>query len=291
MKKVASIIGLSVLMLVLCMPAEAQLLKKLAERAEKAAERTILNRADKEVSKSTDKAIDGILSGSDKNGTATDGTAGNGNAGPAILGGNLDDVPDAYTFSYRATMRMISDDGEMDMLYWLEPDAAYFGSTVLLGEQQSNVTVMDLERQSMVMFMETGGQKMAMRMRGNQQVIDQYVQEAAGEDSPDDVKLTPIAGKTILGYACKGFQMETDDGIAKVWVTEEAPVGSISGALYADRVPGGTLGFGAEALFMEMEYIPKKKKKDAFRMVCTDLTAAKLTIRKADYQTMALGGR
>src|SRR5690606_17632554 len=173
-------------------------------------------------------------------------------------------------------------------LYWLEPDATYFGSTVLLEGQHGNVNVMDLERQSMVMFMETGGQKMAMRMQANQQVIDRYVQEAAGEDSPDDVKLTPIAGKTILGYACKGFQMETDDGIAKVWVTEEAPVGSISGALYADRVPGGTLGFGAEALFMEMEYIPKKKKKDAFRMVCTDLTAAKLTIRKADYQTMAL---
>src|SRR5690606_36331379 len=136
-----------------------------------------------------------------------------------------------------------------------------------------------------------GGQKMAMRMQANQQVIDQYVQEATTEDSPDDVKLTPIAGKTILGYACRGFQMETDEGIAKVWVTDQAPVGSISGALYADRVPGGTLGFGSEALLMEMEYIPKKKKKDAVRMVCTDLAATKLTIRKADYQTMSLGGR
>jgi len=194
MKKVASSIGLSVLMLLLCLPAEAQLLKKLGKRAEAAAERTILNRTDKEVSKGTDKAIDGILTGGNKDATEKDGTAGNGNVGSAILGGSMADVPDAYTFSYRATMRIISDDGEMDVLYWLEPEATYFGTTVLLEEQHGNVTVMDLERQSMLMF-------------------------------------------------------------------------------------------------MEMEYIPKKKRKDAFRMVCTDLTAEKLAIRKADYQTMSLGGR
>ncbi len=53
--------------------AEAQFFKKLAKKAEKAAERTILNRTDEEVSKGTDKAIDGIAGG-ENGSTNTDGS-------------------------------------------------------------------------------------------------------------------------------------------------------------------------------------------------------------------------
>jgi len=288
MRKITGIIGLLVF---LSISADAQLLKKLGERAEKAAERTILNRTDKEVSKGTDKAIDGVLKGDKKKkkaeSQAEEEPAKKQSILPSFLGGNLDDVPDAYTFSYRATMKIISDKDEMDMLYWLEPEAPYFGSQ-LLNDNGNQITVMDMENQGMVVFMDNGKQKMAMRMKGNQQLIEKYIQQAADEESADEMQLEAIGSKEILGYTCKGYQVETADGIAKIWVTDEAPVESIAGLLDAKHMPDGAIPFGSEALFMEMEYIPKKKKKDQFRMECTELKAVALTIKKADYQSMEL---
>jgi len=46
--------------------ANAQFFKKLKKKAERAAERTILNRTDREVSKTTDKALDSLTKGKDK---------------------------------------------------------------------------------------------------------------------------------------------------------------------------------------------------------------------------------
>lgn len=274
-------------------PAEAQLLKKIGKKAEAAAERTILNRTDKEVSRGTDKAIDGVMEGGKKEPQKKEpkekGTTVK-NKQPFSLTSGMDDVPNAYTFSYRATMKIISAKNEFDMVYWLEPKATYFASKIS-DDKSDNITVMDLENEAMVMFMNTGNEKMAMRIKANRDIIEKYAEKAAAEDNTNDPRLTPIEGKTILGYACKGFQIETDEGISKVWVTDQAPVGSIGGVLYADRVPSGALDFGSETLFMEMEHIPRKRKKDQLRMICTDLSAEKLTIRKADYKTMALGGK
>ncbi|MAM19924.1 MAG: OmpA family protein [Christiangramia sp.] len=60
MKKI-SILALLAAMLLSSFSAEAQILKKLKKSAERAAERTILNRTDREVSKKTDAAIDSVL--------------------------------------------------------------------------------------------------------------------------------------------------------------------------------------------------------------------------------------
>ncbi|WP_157378279.1 hypothetical protein [Arenibacter latericius] len=54
---------ITILCLLTAVTVDAQILKKLMKRAEHAAERTILNRADREVSKTTDRAIDSILIG------------------------------------------------------------------------------------------------------------------------------------------------------------------------------------------------------------------------------------
>lgn len=291
MRKKLSLIGMS--MLLLSVPAEAQFLKKLGKKAEQAAERTVLNRADKEVSKKTDEAIDGVLEGDGKEkepkAKEQDGNAAKQGATlPAILGGNLDDVPDTYTFSYQVKMKIDSGKEDMDIAYWLEPKATYFG-TQILNDQANQITVMDLENQGMTMFMDNGNQKMAMRVRGNQQLIDKYVKQAAAEENAGDVQLTPIGNKSILGYSCKGYRVETEDGTANVWITDEAPVGSIAGTLYSDQIPSGTMGFGANALLMEMEFLPNKKKTDRFHMICTEVKATPLTIKKAEYRSM-LGG-
>lgn len=293
MKNKLSLIGL--ITLLLSVPADAQILKKLGQRAEQAAERTILNRTDKEVSKGTDKAIDGMLEGGKKKdagkakGKEQDKEKQNGQAMmlPSFFDGGLGDARDTYTFSHRVTMKMTTGKKgeEINMHYWLEREAPYFGSQ-LSNEGANQLTVIDLKTQGMVMFMDDGKQKMAMGIKGNQKLIDKYIQQAAAEENTGDVKLTPIGSKTILGYSCKGFRTETDDGVAEVWITDEAPVGSIAGVLQGDRLPSGALGFGSNALLMEMVFIPHKKKKDQLHMVCTDVKAMPLVINKADFQSI-----
>ena len=287
-------------------PANGQFLKKLGERAEKAAERTILNRTEREVSKGTDKAIDEALGAGKKGGKDKDAPKEGADSGEAerdeaqantpsllssFMGGGMEDVPDTYRFSYRATMKIITDDEEeMAMQYWLEPDATYFGTKSLIGDNADNLAVMDLENHAMVMFIDDGKQKTAMRIKADQKILDKYTGQSGEDEDAVDVNITPIEGKTILGYRCKGFQVESEDGVSKVWVTDEAPVGMYSGAIQGDYVPEGMPNFGSKALLMEMEYIPNKGKKDHVRMVCTELKPASMVIRKADYQTMGAMG-
>lgn len=198
----------------------------------------------------------------------------------------MEDVPDTYTFSYRATMKIVDENEkeEANVLYWLEPDATYFGTQVVVEEAAHQIAVMDMDIKSMVMFMDNGKQKTALRLKGNQQLMDTYLQKTAVGEGSEDITITPIEGKTILGYACKGFQMETEDGISKVWVTNEAPVGIIDGMLRGGYIPEGLPDFGPKALFMEMEYTPKDAKEGNVRMICTELKPVSMAIHKKEYQ-------
>src|SRR5690606_24060172 len=126
-----------------------------------------------------------------------------------------------------------------------------------------------------------------MRLSGSQQLMDKFMKKAA-EEGAEDVAITPIESKTILGYRCKGFQMETDEGISKVWVTDEAPVGMVNGLVKAEYIPEGLPDLGANALFMEMEYVPKKGSEGNVRMVCTELKPVSMTIYKKEYQGIGL---
>ena len=282
-----------------------QFLKKLGKKVEKAAERTVERRAERETEKNTDKALDKVFeagSGKEKeekseaetttargNDRVADDEAKAGRQGVLagmLGGGSMEDVPDTYTFSYRATMK-IADENEKDeanFVYWLEPDATYFGTQVVVEEAAHQIAVMDMDIKSMVMFMDNGKQKTALRLKGNQQLMDTYLQKAAVGEGAEDITITPIEGKTILGYACKGFQMETEDGISKVWVTDEAPVGIIDGMLRDGYIPEGLPDLGPKALFMEMEYTPKDAKEGNVRMVCTELKPVSMAIHKKEYQ-------
>src|SRR5690606_19847059 len=287
--------------------ANGQFLEKLGKKAEKAAERTVERRVEREAEKKTDKALDKVFEAGEEKGkkekgaaneNATAGGKGNVDENDAAVarrqsalaamlgGGSMEEVRDTYAFSYRATME-ITDDSEKEettIWFWLEPEATYFGTEVQAGETRGQIAVMDMDIKSMVMFMDDGKQKMAMRMGGNQQLMDKYI-KMAGDDGKDDLNISAIESKTILGYHCKGFKIETDEGISKVWVTEEAPVGMANGMMKGDYLSNGLPNIGANALLMETEYAPKEGDKNRFRMVCTALEPTSKAIHKKDYKS------
>ncbi len=288
---------------------QAQFLKKLKKAAENAAERTILNRTDEEVSKGTDKTIDSITQGkkgkknkkdnSKKIGETEknlDSAKQQNQAKEAAMqkkmaglfgGGDLKGVPDVYEFSYRATMKITSQKDESDIHYWMEPGQRYFGNRYNDGKTNS-VTVMDMENQAMVMFTDDGKQKMAMKIPAGKKTIEKLTKkmEEKNKATAEDIKVIPIAGKTILGYNCEGYQITSKDGISKVWVTNETPVGYLGGIANTEGLPSSVLPIGENTMFMEMQFESAKKKKDNFSMVCTELKEESMSIVKAEYSTM-----
>ncbi|KAB7531163.1 DUF4412 domain-containing protein [Flagellimonas olearia] len=292
---------------------QAQFLKKLKKKAENAVERTILNRTDEEVSKGTDKAIDSITQGKKEGKTSGKTTSGSTskNIGETeknldqkkqdqakeaamqkkmaglLGGGGLKGIPDVYEFSYRATMKITTQKEDTEIQYWMEPGQRYFGNWHKEGKM-SNITVMDMENQAMVMFTDDGERKSAMKIPSSKKMMEKLTKkmEEKNQNAKEDIKITPIADKTILGYRCKGYQITSKDGISKVWITNETPVGYLGGIANAENLPSSVLPLGENTMFMEMQFESAKKQKDNFSMVCTELKEESMTIKKEEYATM-----
>jgi len=277
----------------------AQFFKKLKKKAKDDVERTVLERTDKEVSKGTDRAIDSITQG--KKGKKTPKSIGETEKNTptkkqtdaknkameqkmaGLFGGkDLNGVPDIYTFSYKATMKITTRKDETEIQYWMEPDQRYFGNWQEQGTTNS-ISIMDMENKMVVMFMDDGERKSAMKMPVGKKMMEKMAKKMEQKSNADNVQVTPIGNKTILGYTCQGYQITSKEGISKIWLTNETPVGFLGGMGQAESIPTTGLPIGSNTMFMEMQFESAKKKKDNFSMVCTELVQEDLILVKADY--------
>ncbi|WP_247095360.1 DUF4412 domain-containing protein [Arenibacter sp. S6351L] len=282
--------------------ANAQFFKKLKKKAENAAERTILNRTDKEVTKTTNKTIDSITKGgnSKKDNTKTIGETEKNTPSKkttqkekqaqesnimSIFGGSLEGIPDTYEFQYVMDMSLTTKKDKMEMKYYIQPDATYFGNAIA-DERANSIIVYDMENQAMVTFMDNGTQKMAMKMRMPFDA-DAQKEMAKSNTNQEDVKITTLANKTILGFNCSGYQIEQEEGISKFYITNEAPVSFVGVFSSVEQMPktgyNATIPFDEKSMIMEMEYISHNRKRDNMHMICTKLEKNPITINKADY--------
>ncbi|MBR9855911.1 MAG: DUF4412 domain-containing protein [Algicola sp.] len=287
----------------------AQFLKKLKKKAKEAVERTVLERVDKEVSKGTDNSIDSLkqIGKGNKNGSTNIGeTEKNLNTGPnqpkLMKGGKakeaalqkkmaglmrsngMENVPDVYEFSYRATMKIITPKEETEVIYLFEPKQKYFGNT-MNDSLASNITVMDIGNKSMVMFSDNGKQKSAMKIPMGNKSIEKITKKMAekGKKSMDEAKVVPIEGKIILGYQCEGYQITAKEGVTKIWITNETPVGYLGGIAQTENLPDTVLPIGETTMFMEMQFKSSKGKKNNYTLICTELKEESLSLIKEEY--------
>ncbi|MCG2419036.1 DUF4412 domain-containing protein [Aequorivita sp. F47161] len=281
---------------------QAQFFKKLKKKAENAVERTVLNRTDREVSKSTDKTIDGVIKGDGEKKSNTDDSETEElteeekaiveQRAMNIFGGGLEGLPDSYTFQYEIDMKITSNKDQSTLKYYVQPNAGYFGNA-MPDDKNNNVIVYDMENQAMVSFMENDGKKMAMKMRmplGDkmQEMIEKG--QSGEENKVEDLNITPIAGKTILGYKCKGYLVQQEEGTSKIYITNEAPVSFVGMFASMEKMQKNNnatnIPFDKNSMMMEMEYTSNKKKRDNMHMICTSIKEKPFTIRKADYSGM-----
>ncbi len=211
-----SILNILILVgILLASPSQAQLLKKIQNAAAQGVENAATKKAREASEKKTNDAIDGMFSGMMK---------------PAP-------TETEYSFTGYMVMEVTSTDKRgksedpMKMHYLLSDNSEFMGMSFSdpKSPENSTTSIMDSKNQAMVMLMENKGEKSSIAIKMDydkmQGMVDEEVEEQL--ENPD-YKITKTGNKkTILGYECEEYLIESEDGEGQYWVTE-TPIDGLS---------------------------------------------------------------
>lgn len=252
---------------------QAQFLKKLKDKVEQKVEHRVTENISNKAANEADKSLNKMWEKNLKN-------------SPIPMGANkvdISEVPSTYSFDWTYQMQIQTGEGNMDMTYLLKEDAHYFG--INMKEARDMFMVMDQENNLSVMYFNSEDNKFLTATK-----FDTSDLAEEDEDYYKDYTIEEIEGKTILGYACKGFQAENEEHKMKFYITNEAPVSFTNIQQTKDsKVPKG---FNADwlkegkGLMMEMQMEDKKDAKKNAKMICTSLEQKSTTLNKSDYNSL-----
>ncbi|MBO0330434.1 DUF4412 domain-containing protein [[Muricauda] lutisoli] len=258
--------------------ANAQFFKKLKKKVSDRVERTVTDKVADKAAQKASKAMDKMLDPEfNKN-------------SPVPIGGemgNMDDVPDEYQFEwvYKMKIDAARSKSEMDIAYYLKKDAPYWGAKMNQGMDM--FMIYDMSKLLTVIFMDNDGNKFASVTK----IPDDINVEEMNEDMDiSNYTMTEIAGKTVLGYDCKGYVMENDKYKFTLYNTFDTEVSFIDIYGKSNQMPKGFqvdwLKEGDnEGLVMEMIMEDKENDKNNMTMTCVQLEEQPFSIKKADYST------
>ncbi|WP_461533084.1 hypothetical protein [Sinomicrobium sp.] len=261
----------------LILPAHAQLLKKIGERAGKAVERTILNKTDQKISEKVGEGIDDAVDGKPERKKKPRQGA---NAHRDVT------YADTYTFTHRYVMKVSGEKTGADVVlnYYLAPDVSYTGME-MNRQGMEMFTISDSKAGAMHSFISVNGNKMAST------TSTRY--DGEGEDDiPNDTNLldyniTSLPDKIIAGHSCKGKQLEDHKNVIIFYYTQ---IKGVQLNLF-DReksqqiLPGELKGlFDPDSLIMYMEITEKTGKKQHVTMECLELSPSGYTLDTRDYK-------
>jgi hypothetical protein len=262
----------------------AQFLERLNKRVQRSAENAAISHAEKIAAEKAEEAIEkGISKGLESFFEAQL----NGLDSISVKSVAPSELPDQYEFEWMYTLQMQTNDGLMNIDYFLKPEASYFGAKPKLDLTQTTeyiFMVVDIQRNINTIFMESNGTKMAMP---SSVPLDTDF-DSNDVDNSDNFTFTQIETKTILGYNCQGYKMENDDSITKIYVTKDAPVSFTQ--LFIGNNKNIPQGFDPkwldkidDSLIMEMEHTDKNEN-NTTTMKCILLNKNAFTISKSEYQ-------
>jgi hypothetical protein len=195
--------------ILLTIPAQSQILKKIQNAAAQGVENAATKRTMEASERKTNEAIDGMFGGMMK---------------PAPTEAE-------YAFTGYMDMEITSTDkkGKSEdpiRIQYLLTDKPEFMGIAMNNPNTpdlSTVSIMDTKNMAMIMLMDKKGEKSSFaiqldydKMKG---VIDEEVE---GQAENPDYKITKTGNKkTILGYECEEYLITTEDGEGQYWVTEK----------------------------------------------------------------------
>lgn len=236
---------IAALMLSFTTSAEAQLGKRLKERAKRAAarkaEEKVAAELERKAEQMVEKSWDSIFG--DLEESAKDGRNFMFNLNSNVT------TEDTYRFDTITTMQLetIKENGKSDPPMFMEmhfnKDQMYTG-TKFRGEdlQQENADVFiiyDFKNSAMVMLMSSEKDKFsfaydwqqALKYAESEETADGYETEGEDEEEVDWENVeewngyTRIGTKKIAGYSSDGYRSETDQTVTELWVTRDAAYG------------------------------------------------------------------
>lgn len=294
MKTVKTLLPLLLVLFLITPNTNAQFMKKLGDKLERKVNQRLERKVDRTMDKALDKTEEGIDNSTKRKDKDTEAKSDSPSSEMNASDFQLEsvDATGTYDFDWKYTLQMTSKDGDMKMIYYLKPNAKYFGfkpdteQTKAMGGGM--FTVMDEGTNKMLMFMDMNGTKMlnAMKMPKN------MVEKAA--EKQDDFTMTELGTKTIMGYHCQGIKIENDDHVIISYYTTDAPVSFTS--IYGSDPKNMPKGFNPnilknadKALMMEMTMTDKKKSKRNMKMTCIELKKENFSINASEYKSLGAG--
>jgi len=220
--------------------AEAQIFKRLKDRAKNAAEDKVEEKLSNEVEKAAERAVEKSWRSifGEEFGSEGDGI----NVAFAMNSNAV--TEDAYRFDAITTMEVETvqkngnSEGPMIMKMHFNEAEAYSG-TKFSGEQIDEsegemFMIYDLKNESMVMLMESEDGKFSFAYDWKQarSLAEDFEQMESGESTDSDVdemedweNFEEIGTKTIAGLECRGYRSENENGVMEYWVTEDEDLG------------------------------------------------------------------
>lgn len=252
-------------------PANAQFLKKLKNKVEQKLENTVTDNISNKAANEADKSLNNIWESNMKLGVSQV---------------DYTEIPDSYHFSWKYDMKIETKNGTTDLTYLFEEGASYLG-TLMDQKGSKMIIVFDPSQNLNTMYMNNGESKMLMATK-----IKVSTEDVEEVSDYENMKITEIGQKKILGYDCTGYRMENDEYIVTTYLTEETDLSfanmfqSKANPKIPESVDAEWLKKHSDGLLLEMEMISKQNEKENMKMYCTSLSKENIQINKSDYQSM-----
>jgi peptidoglycan hydrolase-like protein with peptidoglycan-binding domain len=189
-------------------------------------------------------------------------------------------LPDSYRFSYRTSISIKNSKGVVEPVFYLQPDAPYYARKQAR-DGLTEYLVLDNQNNMAVIFAELDGRK--GRMHSPVSLKTKATLMGAFRDAPAKEPAKEIESKTILGYHSKGYQISTEAGTTRLWITDEAPA-SLFSTQFAQRAGNPGSPVGSNSMIMEVSFVSADSPEKSYEMVCTGLQPESLVLSKSDYQ-------
>ena len=251
----------------------AQFFKKLTERALEKTQEVVINKA-------TDKVAE---KAADKTGEAMDKLL-NPDFGSMMnpMGSKVDmsKLPEAYKFDYLYSLKMATQEGDVNMDYYLSKTEPYMGVKMNMSKDKDMSMSMVFDEANKAIFTNVNGMAVATEMD-----LSKVANEAEEMDMYNDYTFKELPNRTFLGYDCIGREMENEEYKIITYIAPdmEAGFGNMFKSEHAN-LPPAMQKFSDEyknGLMMYMEMVDKKnknKKSGSVTMECVAFEPTNLVI-------------
>ncbi len=286
--------------------ANAQLLKRLKNKAKDRVNEKIENKIDQKLEEAANKMVDRTWESVFGEESASESGSGTKGASPRSLPFTLNsnvNTEEEYSFHRFSEMEIITTDENgsdseptlMKMLF--NNDGDYSGTSFINEESRDKkeevFIVYDYKNEAMVMLMNSEDGKASFAYDWTQPAVTMDYEESEGNGYEEFSEYEELGSKTILGFECKGYKMEDDYSSTEFWVTEETDSGyqKMMNANGSTRYfQGRTMMFNSSATVMEMESLNKQtNEKMTMKMTKVD-ESTRMSFTMSDYPTIGSAG-